>query len=142
MGFKRSLFWSFFLLLGACSTPKVSQIPSIHENEGAKLRKPSSSPKNITRGVGSWYGKRFSKRRTANGERFDMYALTAAHRTLPFGSKVRVKNLKSGRSVVVRINDRGPWSKNRLIDVSYSAGSALGILKTGLAPVEIEVLSP
>jgi rare lipoprotein A len=71
-----------------------------------------------------------------------MYAFTAAHRTLPFGARVRVTNLNTGKSVVVRINDRGPFKPHRLIDLSYAAGRALGLLGTGLAPVEIKVLKP
>ena len=92
--------------------------------------------------IASWYGRRFHRRRTASGERFNMYAMTAAHRTLPLGSKISVRNLHSGRSVIVRVNDRGPYKDNRALDVSYAAGRALGILKSGLAPVEITLINP
>jgi rare lipoprotein A len=75
--------------------------------------------------------------RTANGERFDPHGFTAAHRTLPFGTKVLVTNVKTGKSVIVRINDRGPFIKNRIIDVSYGAAKVLGITATGVATVKI-----
>jgi rare lipoprotein A len=79
--------------------------------------------------------------RTANGERFKPHGLTAAHRSLPFGTKVRVKHLASGRSVVVRINDRGPFIRNRIIDLSLGAASALGIQSAGVAKVSVQVMN-
>jgi rare lipoprotein A len=91
-------------------------------------------------GTASYYGRRFHGRRTANGERFDMNALTAAHRTLPFGSLVRVTNPASGKSVTVRINDRGPFSKGRVIDVSRAAAKELGLIQRGHGSVELELL--
>lgn len=94
------------------------------------------------RGVASWYGKKFHGRRTSSGEPYDMYAMTAAHRTLPLPSYVRVTNLQNGRSVVVRVNDRGPFLHNRLIDLSYAAASRLGILGTGTGLVEVTALEP
>jgi rare lipoprotein A len=78
---------------------------------------------------------------TASGRRFDMHELTAAHRTLPLGARVRVRNLLNGRSVVVTITDRGPFVKNRVIDLSYAAARQLGLLGPGTAPVQLEVLS-
>ncbi len=89
-------------------------------------------------GKASWYGTRHHGKRTASGERFDKNALTAAHRTLPFGSRVRVTNLRNRRSVVVRINDRGPHGRGRLIDLSHRAARELGMLGTGVAPVRVE----
>lgn len=91
-------------------------------------------------GTASYYGRRFHGRRTANGERFDMNALTAAHRTLPFGSIVRVTNPANGRSVTVRINDRGPFISGRVIDLSRAAARRIGMIRRGHAPVEIELL--
>jgi len=91
-------------------------------------------------GSASYYGRRFHGRRTANGERFDMNALTAAHRTLPFGSMVRVTNPANGRSVTVRINDRGPFARGRVIDVSRAAAKELGLIQRGHGPVELELL--
>ena len=89
-------------------------------------------------GIASWYGKQFHGRKTASGERFDMEALTAAHPKLPFGSWVRVRNLINGRSVDVRINDRGPYIKRRVIDLSRAAAQALGF--GGTHEVEISLL--
>ena len=91
-------------------------------------------------GSASWYGAQFHGRQTASGERFDQNGLTAAHRTLPFGTKVRVTNRKNGRSVVVRINDRGPFHANRVIDLSRGAAQAVGMVGAGVAPVSLVVL--
>ncbi|MCC5979308.1 MAG: septal ring lytic transglycosylase RlpA family protein [Salinarimonas sp.] len=91
-------------------------------------------------GPASWYGGKFHGRTTANGERFDMEKLTAAHRSLPFGTRVRVTNERNGRSVVVRINDRGPFVGNRVIDLSRGAAAAVGMVRSGVAPVRIDVL--
>jgi rare lipoprotein A len=92
-------------------------------------------------GRASWYGRGFHGRRTANGERYDMHALTAAHRTLPLGSYVRVTNPATSRSVVVRINDRGPYARGRVIDLSMAAAAALNMRHMGTARVEIEGLT-
>jgi rare lipoprotein A len=89
-------------------------------------------------GVASWYGKVFQGRRTASGERYDAHALTAAHRTLPLGSYVRVTAVGSSRSVVVRINDRGPYTRGRVIDLSYAAAAALDLPRAGTLLVKIE----
>lgn len=91
-------------------------------------------------GAASWYGGKFHGRLTANGERFDMNELTAAHRSLPFGTRVRVTNEHNGRSVVVRINDRGPFVGNRIIDLSRGAAAAVDMISTGVAPVRVDVL--
>jgi rare lipoprotein A len=89
-------------------------------------------------GLASWYGRGFHGHRTANGEHYDMYAMTAAHRTLPLGSYVRVTSLANSRSVVVRINDRGPYARGRVIDLSWQAATALGMHRAGVAKVAIE----
>lgn len=94
----------------------------------------------MERGVASWYGRRFHGRRTANGERFDMHEMTAAHRTLPLPSHVRVTNLETGKSVVVRVNDRGPFKDDRILDVSYAAARELGMVETGTALIEMHTL--
>lgn len=91
-------------------------------------------------GVASYYGPGFTNRPTANGERFDPRAMTAAHRTLPFGTRVRVTNLENGRQVVVRINDRGPYRKGRVLDLSRAAARKLGFVDDGVAHVRVEVL--
>jgi rare lipoprotein A len=94
------------------------------------------------RGVASWYGRRFHGQRTASGEIYDMYAMTAAHPTLPIPSYVRVTNLANARSVVVRVNDRGPFHRERVIDLSYAAAFKLGLLQAGSAQVELESIIP
>jgi len=91
-------------------------------------------------GYASWYGGKFQGRKTASGEIFDTHQLTAAHKTLPFGSIVRVTNQENGKSVEVRINDRGPFVEGRIIDLSMAAAMEIGMLGSGVAPVEIEVL--
>ena len=90
------------------------------------------------RGVASWYGRRFHGQKTASGELYDMYAMTAAHPTLPIPSYVRVTNVANGRSVVVRVNDRGPFHSSRVIDLSYAAAYKLGFIQAGSAQVELE----
>jgi rare lipoprotein A len=92
-------------------------------------------------GIASWYGGRNQGRLIASGVRFDEYAMVAAHRTLPLGTRVSVTNLRNGRSVVVRILDRGPYIVGRAIDLSLAAASALGFTERGLAPVRIRVIS-
>lgn len=94
----------------------------------------------IGSGVASYYGKRFHGRRTASGERFDMHAMTAAHRTLPFGTLVEVTNPKNGKTVTVRINDRGPFAHGRTIDLSRAAASEIGLVNRGHGMVELAVL--
>jgi rare lipoprotein A len=94
----------------------------------------------VLSGTASWYGPWHHGRRTANGERFDQNAMTAAHPTLPLGTRVRVTNLRNGRTVTVRINDRGPYVRGRVIDLSKAAAAALGFKEQGLTPVEIERL--
>ena len=91
----------------------------------------------VERGLASWYGRKFQGRRTASGEPFDMYAMTAAHPTLPIPSYARVRNPANGREVVVRINDRGPFHPGRIVDLSYTAALKLDLLR-GAAPVEVE----
>lgn len=94
------------------------------------------------RGVASWYGKRFHGQKTASGEPYDMYAMTAAHPTLPIPSYARITSLRTGKQVVVRINDRGPFHSNRAIDLSYAAANRLGLIGTGSGDVEIDAIVP
>ena len=126
--FKYIFAFLVLLILSSCSSTK--QI-SKYDNAKGKL---------IETGIASWYGPNFDGKKTANGETFDMYALTAAHRTIPFNSLVKVTNLKNGKSVVVRINDRGPYNQGRIIDLSYKAALDLGITSTGSAEVQLEVM--
>lgn len=93
-------------------------------------------------GIASWYGPKFQGQRTSSGEIFDMYAMTAAHRTLPLPTYVEVTNLVNGRKAIVKVNDRGPFKKNRLIDLSYMAALKLGIVATGTARVRVRAVGP
>jgi len=108
---------------------------------GSSEQRPASARRPAQRGKASWYGGRLHGRKTASGERFNKDAMTAAHRTLPFGSRVRVTNLANGRTVVVRINDRGPFGRGRIIDLSEAAARALQMIRSGVVRVVVEVLS-
>ncbi len=92
------------------------------------------------RGIASWYGKKFHGRKTANGETYDMYGHTAAHKTLPMGTMLLVKNIDNGKSTVVRINDRGPFVRHRIIDLTYTAAREIDMIKTGTANIDIIAL--
>ena len=94
----------------------------------------------ILRGTCSYYGKKFHGRKTANGEIYDMYAFTAAHKSLPFNTILIVENLANGKTVQVRINDRGPYKKGRILDLSYSAAQKIGIIETGTAEITAKIV--
>ena len=114
--------------------------PPFYDVFGKRYYVLSSSASYLERGVASWYGPGFHKERTSTGEPYDMYGMTAAHKTLPLPAYVRVTNLQNGRSVVVRVNDRGPFVDNRIIDLSYTAASRLDMLRNGTAMVEVRAL--
>ena len=152
------LFTSFFLMLSVlllisgCSQ-KRTYLPTGHTSaarhkatmrtyhvRGKTYRPTYVSVNDTMRGVSSWYGPNFHGKQTSNGEWYDMYGMTAAHKTWPMDTMVRVDNLKNGKSVVVRINDRGPFVSGRIIDCSYAAGKAIGLDKSGIAPVKLTVL--
>jgi rare lipoprotein A len=162
--------FSALLLLGGCSvhnpfvptdeyvvessptTASVFSEPKKSENMYRATMKPycvggtTYCPTTVTvgeklRGIASWYGPNFHGSLTSNGEQYNMYDYTAAHKTLPINTIVRVTNLKNGRSTTVRINDRGPFVKDRIIDLSYQAAQDIGLIKHGTAPVELEVIS-
>ena len=116
--------------------------PPFYEVFGKRYYVLSSSVGYWERGVASWYGPGFHKERTSTGESYDMYGMTAAHKTLPLPAYVRVTNLQNGRSVVVRVNDRGPFVSNRIIDLSYTAAAKLDMLRHGTAMVEIRSIDP
>jgi len=116
--------------LAACETIPSSSPPS----RGVSLYE--SRPLKVEEGIASWY----NDKRTASGERFSAHALTAAHKKLPFGTKVRVIDLKTNKSIIVRINDRGPYKKGRVIDLTTGAARQLGTYDRGIAKVRIEVL--
>jgi len=115
--------------------------PPFYEVYGKRYTVKNSSTGYRERGVASWYGKKFHGRSTSSGERYNMYAMTAAHKTLPLPTNVRVTNLDNGRSITVRVNDRGPFVKNRLIDLSYTAAKELDIITNGTGMVEVVALN-
>jgi rare lipoprotein A len=133
------------------ASPVLSATPVIHpSDENPSLgtpamqtakKAPETERADKLHGIASWYGAVLDGHRTASGERFDMYAMTACHPTLPFGTLVRVVDKKTKRSVVVRINDRGILSEGRIIDLSYAAAQELKIVKSGLASVDVQVIS-
>lgn len=132
------------MMVGTAAINKANAAPTPTAKAykvNGKTYQPMKSVSNFNQtGKASWYGPGFHGRKTSNGERFNMYALTAAHRTLPIPSYVRVTNLANGKTVVVRVNDRGPFHGNRVIDLSKGAASQLGFVGQGMAQVRIESL--
>ena len=116
--------------------------PPFYDVNGQRFTVLASSDNYVERGVASWYGPDFQGHNTSSGERYDMYGMTAAHKTLPIPCYARITNLSNGRSVVVRINDRGPFVGNRIVDLSYSAATRLDIVRTGTAFVELRIVGP
>lgn len=116
--------------------------PSTYVVLGKRYYVLKSSTGFTQRGIASWYGNKFHGKKTSNGETYDMYAMTAAHKTLPIPCYVQVTNLKNGKQVVVRVNDRGPFHENRIIDLSYAAAKKLGITANGTGLVEIHTVEP
>ncbi len=116
-------------------------VPHQTAAEQAKVKAEEERRADALRGIASWYGGPFNGRRTASGERYDMYAMTACHPTLPFGSIVRVVNTENKRSVVVRVTDRGDLLEDRIIDLSFAAAEKLKMTHEGLANVELQVIS-
>lgn len=154
-----TMFVCGVLLMSACSkpapvvvpqgapqgTPQVSSSGGIYKvgapyTVAGRRYTPRVQPNYRAEGLASWYGPKFHGKPTANGEIFDQYALTAAHKTLPLPSKVRVTNLDNGRQLVVRVNDRGPFIGDRIIDLSRRSAQLLGVEKVGVAPVRLELL--
>ena len=128
------------LILGVLATPAAPREHATARVDRADPPRATATSKPAHLGKASWYGAWHHGRRTASGERFNMWALTAAHRTLPLGTHVRVTNLRNGRSVEVRVNDRGPILDDRIIDLSRGAAARLGAEKEGVVPVRIVVL--
>ncbi len=168
---KTSALWisiPMLLLIAGCSTTKIKPIPELspaevdHIHDAIPRVEPLSKNGNPAfydalgqryfvmqsaagydeRGVASWYGPGFHKGATSSGERYDMYGMTAAHKTLPLPTYVQVTNLNNGRSITVRVNDRGPFKRGRIIDLSYAAASKLDMLRDGTAFVEVKSLVP
>jgi rare lipoprotein A len=131
--------------IASLESPSAAIIPRSPETQEASppATLPTATPSTIIgTGLASWYGAKHQGKRTASGEIFDQKKFTAAHRTLPWGSIVKVTNLDNGKSVEVRINDRGPFTKGRVIDLSRAAARALGMVESGVSPVQMELLSP
>jgi rare lipoprotein A len=128
------------------AVPKVERISRSNQRPykvfGRSYQPMRSSAGYVEKGVASWYGNKFHGNRTANGEHYDMYAMSAAHKYLPLPTYVQVRNLENGRTAVVRVNDRGPFHGNRVIDLSYAAASKLGMLRKGTALVEVRAIDP
>ena len=133
-----------FFVAGCATNEPAPQRPAGHPKPYkvfGKWYQPLPDSKGFRqRGIASWYGKDFHGKKTSNGEIYDMYAMTAAHKTLPLGTYVRVQNLENNRKLEVRINDRGPFVRGRIIDLSYTAAKKLGLVGPGTAEVEIEAL--
>lgn len=115
--------------------------PTEYRVDGKSYQVMRSSSGYKTRGIASWYGTKFHKQRTSSGEPYNMYVMSAAHKTLPLPSYVKVTNLNNGKSAVVKVNDRGPFHSDRIIDLSYAAALKIGVFPKGTAPVEIEILA-
>lgn len=128
----------------AATSPAPDPVPAPLVRTGGSTFRPAASrsvPAPVLSGQASYYAHKYHGRTTASGERFNMHAMTAAHRTLPFGSVVRVTNPANGRQVTVRINDRGPFIDGRIIDLSLATAQRLDMVKAGVIPVQVEVLA-
>ncbi len=146
----RLLLILLLLLIGCYSSPRFREEKKEQERTiNTSVTKKQSSEPEISRknkpllvleGVASYYAEDFHGKMTSNGEKYDMHSLTAAHRNFPFGTKIRVINLENNKSVIVRINDRGPFHESRIIDLSYGAAKAIEMVNTGTARVRLEVL--
>lgn len=136
--------YSLILMMAVCAIMATACTkPGGHSS--LQLKDASSKkdpPDTVIFGRASWYGVPFHGRTTANGERYNMYALTAAHKSLPFGSTLRVINLTNNRIVTVRVNDRGPYIPGRVLDLSYAAATELDMIHEGVGKVKIEVYKP
>ncbi|HEX6993796.1 MAG TPA: septal ring lytic transglycosylase RlpA family protein [Gammaproteobacteria bacterium] len=116
--------------------------PPFYEVRGRRYYVLDSAEDFVERGIASWYGPDFHRQRTSSGETYDMYAMTAAHKTLPLPTWVEVTNLENGRRVIVKVNDRGPFVGDRIIDLSYAAAQALDMVRSGTARVEVRAIEP
>lgn len=133
------LILSFFILQACTNAPRYRTGPVIKRPTELSTKAPYRKQKTFI-GISSYYGEDFHGKLTANGEVFDMYGLTAAHKTLPLNTIVRVTNLENNKSLILRINDRGPYVKGRILDCSYGAALKLGFVGKGTAKVKVEVI--
>jgi rare lipoprotein A len=125
-------------------SPNPVRSRSVKEASKATIRasKPTTKSTKVQVGTASWYGKQFHGRQTASGDTYDMFQFTAAHRTLPLGTIVKVTNLRNGKWVIVKVNDRGPYVGHRLVDLSYGAAQMLAFRQRGIEKVKLEVIEP
>ena len=123
-----------------CSTVGANKIGNPYLIDGVRYEPINTSKGYVEEGIASWYGDDFHGKATANGECYNMYAFTAAHKTLPLPTVARVTNLENGKSVVVKVNDRGPFARGRIIDLSYAAAQSIGMVGKGTAPVKVEAI--
>jgi peptidoglycan lytic transglycosylase len=129
------------LATAACAQPRRESATAAPTPAPVVVARPApAAPRVVQTGAASWYGQAHHGKKTASGEAFDMYALTAAHRSLPLGTRIRVTNVANGRAIDVRINDRGPAIPGRIIDLSYGAARALGAVGDGVLRVRIAIL--
>lgn len=129
------------LATAACAQPRRESATAAPTPAPVVVGRPApAAPRVVQTGAASWYGQAHHGKKTASGEAFDMYALTAAHRSLPLGTRIRVTNVANGRAIDVRINDRGPVIPGRIIDLSYGAARALGAVGDGVFRVRIAIL--
>ena len=144
-------FLGLLLLVSSCGPPHITPGPNERKRPGRATQRPyvisgrtyypvPNAEGYRESGIASWYGKPFHGRKTSNGETYNMYGKTAAHKTLPMGTMLLVKNLDNGKTTVVRINDRGPFVKNRIIDLSYAAAKDIGMVNKGTARIRITAL--
>lgn len=133
----KHIVWLLLFLLSCAST--TTNFRNTYYGKSSH-RSISDDDRKIIVGMASFYGKKYQGRKTANGETFDMYDYTCAHKTLPFGTKLKVTYLKTKESVVVRVNDRGPFIGNRIIDLTRQAAKDIGLLNDGVGKVKIEIL--
>ena len=137
----RILFSFILLFLISCTVSPRYKSSSINNNiKKQKITVKTNSNKGVYQGISSWYGSDFHGKLTANGEIFDMYGTTAAHKTLPLNSIVRVTNLENDKSIILKINDRGPYVDDRILDCSYGAAKKLDFDKKGTVSVKIEII--
>lgn len=137
--FRISVFFTMFFI-SCCSADVRFTSRGLQQDSLVEIVENRSDSAYIS-GECSYYGKKFHGRKTANGEIFDMYGYTAAHRTLPFGTFLEVENLQNGKKVIVRINDRGPFKKKRILDLSYAAARDIDMLKSGVTDIKAKILS-
>ena len=131
-----------FFLISCASSPRFTKARTAEPkiSGGSTVRKSPQGKSGVSEGIASYYAHDFNGKKTANGENYDMHGMTAAHRSFPFGTKVRVTNLENNKSVIVRVNDRGPFKLERIMDLSLGAAQALDMTKSGTAKVRLEVV--